>query len=99
MKLEAISGISMCDLRFEVRREVDDVYGAERALFDANAASYTKSLGDERYFRFWCYFDAQLASADNRTRLFALLTTLFGLALVVIDYSNSGSREWSKCEF
>lgn len=47
VKLEAIGGVSVCDLALEVRGQIDDGDGAEWALLWANTATDTKRLGDE----------------------------------------------------
>lgn len=39
VQLEAVCRVSMCDLRLEVRGQVDDVYGVEGTFFGADTAS------------------------------------------------------------
>ena len=63
----------MRDLSLEVRGQVDDIDGIERALLGADTASYAQALGDEGDFGVVGHFDAQLARADNGTGLFTFL--------------------------
>lgn len=61
MQLEAVGRISVGDLRFKVRRQVDDVDGTERTFLWAYAASDTEGLGYEGDFGVWGDLDAKLA--------------------------------------
>lgn len=75
MELEAVGGIAMCDLGFEVRWQVDDVDCSEWAFLGADTASYAQGLGDESDFRVGGDFDTKTATADDRAGLLALLST------------------------
>ena len=88
MELEAVGRISMGDLRFKVRRQVDDVDGAEWALFWAYAASDTEGFRDESDFGVWGDFDAELAGPHDGTRFLAFLTAF--LEAYVSDAANLG---------
>ena len=74
MELKAIGRVSMSDVRLEIGREIDDVDGTERAFLRADTATDAQALGDEGDLGRVVDFDAQLARADDGTRLFALLT-------------------------
>jgi hypothetical protein len=52
MELEAIRRISMGDLALEVRREVDDRDGTERATLGADTAPNAELLRDKSQPRF-----------------------------------------------
>jgi hypothetical protein len=67
VEFEAVGGIAMSDVRLEIRRKVDDVDGVERALFHAYAASYAKSLRDERDLGLGCDLYAELAGSNDGT--------------------------------
>lgn len=75
MQLEAVCGVSVRNLCFQVGRQVDDVDGIERTFLWADTATNTESLGDEGNLGFGCDFDTELACSDHRTRLFTFLTT------------------------
>ena len=57
MQLETVCRVSMGDLSLQVCRQVDDVNGAERALFGANAAPNAETLRDVGNFRLGRDFD------------------------------------------
>lgn len=57
----------MRDLRLEIGRQVNNVYGVEWAFLRTDAAADAESFGDEGDFAFWCDFDAKLACANDRT--------------------------------
>jgi hypothetical protein len=78
VQLEAIGRVSMCDLRLEVRGQIDDVDGVEGAFLGADTAPNAEALRDEGDFGRVGDFDAQLARADHGTRLFAFLATFLG---------------------
>jgi hypothetical protein len=44
MELETICRVTMCDLRFEVGRQVDNANGAEWAFLRADTTSYAEIL-------------------------------------------------------
>jgi len=71
----------MCDLRLEVRGQVDDVDGVEGAFLGADSAADAEALRDEGDFGRVVDLDAQLAGAHDRARLLAFLPALLGLAL------------------
>ena len=74
MQLEAVRAIAMCDLALEVRWQVDDGDGVERALLRADTATDAERLGDEGKFGFGSDLDTELATTDDGTRLLAFLT-------------------------
>lgn len=76
VEFEAVGAISVGDLVLEVRGQVDDGDGIEGALFRADTATDTEALGDECETRLGGDFYTKLAAANNRARLFALLTAL-----------------------
>jgi hypothetical protein len=47
MELEAVRRVSMSDLGFEVRGQIDDVDGTKRALLRADSTSDAQILRDE----------------------------------------------------
>ena len=51
MKLEAVGGISVGDLGFEVGGQVDNADGTERTLLWADTASNTQAFGEVGNFR------------------------------------------------
>jgi len=57
----------MCDLGFEIGRQVYDVDGIEWAFLGANTASNTEPLRNKGDFGLGRHFDAELASSDNGT--------------------------------
>jgi len=67
MELEGIGGVSMGDGGFEIRREIDDRDGLERAFFDADAAPDAKKLGDERDLVCGLHLDTEFAHFYDRT--------------------------------
>jgi hypothetical protein len=79
MKLEAVGGVSMGDLGFEIGRQVDDMNCPEGAFLRTNATSNAKSLGDEGDFRLGRNLDTELASSHDGAGLLAFLTTFLKL--------------------
>lgn len=71
----------MGDLRLEVGWQVDDVDRIEWTFLGADAASNTQPFGDEGNLTVGRDFDAELACANDRTRLLALLPTFLWFAL------------------
>lgn len=57
VKLEAVGGVSVSDLALEVRRQIDDGDGAERALLRADTTPNAEGLGDEGKSGFRSHFD------------------------------------------
>jgi hypothetical protein len=74
MELEAVRGVAVGDLGFEVGRQVDDVDGIEGAFLWADTASDTEALGNEGNFGGWLDLNAQLACPHHGTRFLALLS-------------------------
>ncbi len=63
----------MGDLGLEVGGQVDDVDGVEGTFLGADTATDTQALRNEGDLGGRVDFDAQLARADDGTRLFAFL--------------------------
>lgn len=78
VQLEAVRRVSVGDLGLEVGGQVDDVDGVEGAFLRADTASNAEALRDEGDFGRVVDFDAQLARADDGTRLFAFLAAFLG---------------------
>lgn len=85
VQLEAVGGVTVCDLALEVCGQVDNLDGVEGALLGADTASDTQALTDEGDLAGVVDFDTQLAGLDDGTRLLALLATFLRLALVRVD--------------
>lgn len=83
MELEAIGGIAMGNLRLEVRWKIDNADCAEWAFLGTDTTSYAEVLGYKGDFRCWGDFDTKAATADDRTRLLALLSTFLRAASVL----------------
>ena len=92
MQLERVGSVAVGRLLLEVFRQVDDLYGAERALLDADAASDAQVLGDVRHLRGTRHLDAHLANLHHRARLLALLLALLRPAPVRGDDGDAGER-------
>lgn len=90
VELEAVGGVSVCNLGLEVGREVDDGNCAKGALLRADTATNTKALGEEGNLRIGGHFNAELATAHDRARLFAFLSTF--LRCVSISHTPLGRR-------
>ena len=90
VKLEAVRRVSVGNLGFEVGGQVDDVDGVEGAFLRADTATDTQALRDEGDLGVGGDFDAQLARADNWTRLLAFLPAF--LLLVSARTESGGSR-------
>jgi hypothetical protein len=78
VKLEAICGVSMCDLGFKVRRQIDDVDCTEGAFLHADTTSYAKSFRYKGDFRLRRDLDTELAGPDDGARFLAFLTAFLG---------------------
>lgn len=65
VELEAVGGVSVGDLGFEVGGQVDDGNGVERALLGADTTTNAKTFGDEGNFGFRADFNAELATAND----------------------------------
>jgi hypothetical protein len=81
VQLEAVGRVAVGDLGLEVGGQVDDVDGVEGAFLGADTASDTQALRDEGDLGLGRDFDAQLARADDGTRLLAFLPAFLRLAL------------------
>lgn len=57
VKLEAVGGVTVCDLALEVRGQVDNGDSAERALLRADTTSDAEGLGDKGESGIRGYFD------------------------------------------
>lgn len=79
MELEAVRRVAVGNLALEVRGQVDDGDSPERALLGADAASYAETLGDEGESRLGGDLYAELAAADDRAGLLALLSAFLGI--------------------
>lgn len=82
MQLKAVCRVSVCNLGFKIRGQIDDIDRTERALLWANTASNTKVLGDERDFRLWGNFDTEFAASNHRARLLTFLSAFLNNHLV-----------------
>lgn len=79
MKFKAVGRVSMGNLRFKVRWQIDDVDSAKGAFLRADTASNTESLGDERDLGFTGDFNAETSTPHHRAGFLALLSAfLFG---------------------
>jgi hypothetical protein len=74
MELEAIGRVSVGNLRFEVRWQIDDVDRPKRTFLWANTASNAESLGDECNFGFRGYLDAEAPASNHGAGFLALLS-------------------------
>ena len=99
VKLEAVGGVTVCDLAFEVCGQVDNLDGVEGALLGADTASDTQALTDEGDLAGVVDFDTQLAGLDDGTRLLALLATFLRLALVRVDDGDTVGENELVCPF
>lgn len=81
VKLEAVGGVTVGDLGFQIGGQVDDVNGTERALLRANTTTNAQLLGDEGDLGLGSHFNTHLTRADHGARFLALLTTFFRLTL------------------
>ncbi len=92
MQLERVGPEAVRGVLVQVARQVDDVNGLEGTLLDADAAADAELLADEGDLGVGRHLDAQLAHAHHRTRLFALLATLLGLAAIVAHDGYASQR-------
>lgn len=81
VKLEAVGAITVGDLALEVRWQVDNGDGVERALLGADTTTDAERLGNEGEARVGSDLNAELATADNGAGLFAFLSALSGATL------------------
>jgi hypothetical protein len=89
MELERVSSVSVGDLLGETLRQVDDLDGLEGTSFRAETTSDAESLREIADLRLGAYFNALLSLHVEGAGTFALLSALFGLALIGVDDSNS----------
>ena len=94
VQLEAVGGVTVCDLALEVCGQVDNLDGVEGALLGADTATDTQALTDEGDLAGGVDLDTQLAGLDDGTRLFALLATFLRLALVRVDDGDTVRGEY-----
>mmetsp|Transcript_30281 Transcript_30281/g.27572 ORF Transcript_30281/g.27572 Transcript_30281/m.27572 type:complete len:277 (-) Transcript_30281:37-867(-) len=89
VKLEGVGSITMGGKLGEIVGKVDDLDGFERALLDAETATYTEWFSDCGDFGSGFNFDAELSGFVDGAALLTLLLALLGLTLFVIDDSDS----------
>ena len=89
MQFEAVGAVAMGHLALQALREIDDFDGLEGAALDAHAAAVTEVLGDEADGRGGSHLNAHLADLVYRARPGALLSALFGLALIGVNDCDS----------
>lgn len=76
VELEAVGAITVGDLALEVGGQVDDGDGVEGAFLGADTATNAERLGDKGEAGIRGNFNAELAAANDRAGLFALLSAL-----------------------
>lgn len=64
----------MCNFLLQIGGEIDDSDGAERAFLDADTATDTEVLRNERNFLCGRNFDTELSCSDNWTGLLTFLS-------------------------
>lgn len=74
MKLEAVGGVSMGNLRFEIRWQIDNVDSSERALLWADTTSNAKTLGDEGNLGLGSDFNTETPTSHDGAGLLAFLS-------------------------
>lgn len=79
----------MGDLGLEVRWQIDDVDGVERAFLRTDTASNAQTLGDEGDLGFGSNFNAQFTRAHDWAGFLAFLTAFLRLTFVVVDDGDS----------
>lgn len=99
VQLEAVGGVTVCDLALEVGGQVDNLDGVEGALLGADTATDTEALTDEGDLAGAVDLDTQLAGLDDGTRLLALLATFLRLALVGVDDGDTAYCYERGCSF
>ena len=73
MKLEAVRGVAMGDLSFEVCWQIDNTDGPKRAFLWADTTSNTESLGDECNLGFGRNFNAETSASHDGAGFLTLL--------------------------
>lgn len=66
MELEAVGRVPMCNVGFEVRWQVDNVYRSEWALLRADTTPNTQSLRDKRDLGIGSDFYAEPSATHHR---------------------------------
>lgn len=75
MEFEAVGGVPVGDLAFQIGRQVDNVDCAERTFLGTDTTTNAQTLRDKGDLGIGVHFDAKLSGTDHRARLLALLTT------------------------
>jgi hypothetical protein len=65
VKFEAVGGVAVGNLSFEVCGKIDNAYGPERTFLWTNTTSNAETLRNERYLRFRGDFYAESATSYN----------------------------------
>lgn len=65
MKLEAVRGITVCNLSLEIGGQIDNRNGVKWAFLGTDTAPYAKAFGNEGDLRVWVDFNAELPAANN----------------------------------
>lgn len=97
MQLKTVGTITVGDLAFQIGRQVDDGDGVKGAFLRANTTSNAQRLRNEGEARLRRDFDAELSTADDRARLFTLLTTLSRTTL--FGEGNESARNDNNAQF
>ena len=71
----------MGDLGLKIGRQVDDMDGSKGTFLGADTTTDAQSLRDEGDLGLGGHLDAQLSRANDRTGLFAFLTTFLWLSV------------------
>ena len=58
MQLEAVRRVSVCDLRLQVRRQIDDVDSVKGTFLRADTTSDAQAFANEGNLGVWSDFDA-----------------------------------------
>lgn len=75
VELEAVGGVSVGDLSFQVGGQVDDVNGTEWAFLRTDTTSNTQAFGNICDLRVGAHFNAEFTRADHGASLLTFLTT------------------------
>lgn len=75
MEFEAVSRVSMSNLGFQIRRQVNDVDRTEWAFLHANTTTDTEPLRNECDSRVRCDFNTKFAGSHNWAGFLAFLPT------------------------
>ena len=74
MKLETVRGVSVGDMRLEIRWQIDNVDCAEWAFLGTDTTSNAKALGDEGDLRVRGDLNTELSTSYNWARFLAFLS-------------------------